>query len=126
MYQGLSYEIAAVMPTTTASGLLVSTCDIQQPSGTFSASGAPDGLFVAVDGLQGIRCTAPPKGGNDEKRSMSEIEAFNRLHVLLEGYYPTIHPYMRAVVDDTNYDIVGVESDSQGQMTRLWVQEVTI
>jgi len=131
MYQGLSYEIAAVMPEAIATGLFVSLCTIQQPSGTFDAGGAPDGLYVDVDGLQDIPCTAPPSSkkmaiASNEKKTMPQVEAFNFLHVLLSGYYPTILQSWRAVVDGDSFDIIGTEHDSQMQMTRLMVRVVTV
>ena len=51
MNQGLQYEIEHVMVEANDTGLFVSLCTLQTPSGTFTLSGAPDGLYVDVAGL---------------------------------------------------------------------------
>lgn len=126
MYQGLSYEIAAVMPQARDTGLFVSLCTIQQPSGVFGPSGAPDGLWVDVTGLVEIPCTAPPiseaRLQSTEVKALAEIMSRNILHVLLNGFYAPVSPAWRAVIDGTAYDILGTEHDSQSQMTRMEVQ----
>ena len=46
--------------------------------------------------------------------------------MLLEGYFPQIIKNQRAVIDGAAWDIIGVESDSQRQMTRIEVQEYAL
>lgn len=126
--------ITGIMAEVLATGLLVSLCTVQSPPTTFSASGAPTGSYVDVPGLVGIRCMNAPSRiariGATEERTEAQITDSNDGHVLLEGYYPTLdagwRDGWRAVIDGTDYDIRGVESDSQAQMTRVAVMVVTI
>lgn len=126
--------IADIMAEVIATGLLVSLCTIQAPSGILTASGAPDGLYANVSGLVSIRCISAPESmkriGAKEERTEPQITDLNSNHVLLEGYYATLEAGWRdgwrAVIDGASYDLQGVESDSQAQMTRLKVTLVTI
>lgn len=122
-----SGDLDAVMAAALATGLLSSTCTIQEPSGVFGASGAPDGVWVNVAGLIGLECQAAPVSllgsalGGTENKMPQEILSKQPLHVLLDGNYPTITTKMRAVIDSVDYDIESIEHDSQGRMTRLLV-----
>ena len=135
MYQGaFTYDLDAVMPEAIKTGLFVSLCTIQAPSGIFNASGAPDGNYVDVAGLVDIPCTAPPPSEiriqSTELKGLAEIMAAQLKHVLLNGYYPTLEAGIRsgwqAVIDGTVYDALGAESDSQGTQTRMEVKLATI
>ncbi len=132
MNQSISTLIAGVMPIAVASGLFVSLCTIQRPSGTLTADGSPDGLYVDVTGLVNIVCMNAPESNlritANERKTQSEVESDNSNHCLLSGYYPIIaaNTQWRAVVDGVIYDILGAESDSQGQMTRLKLQISTV
>ena len=129
MMQGLQFDIDSVMTEAVATGRFVSLCTLQAPSGVFTTSGAPDGLYVPVGGLVDLPCTAPPLASG-ETRTLQDIEALDHNTVLLEGYYPTIDEGWRngwiATVDGTDYILAGVRSDSQGMMTELTVKRVTI
>jgi len=133
--------IDQVMPLALATGLFVSTCSIQQPSGEQNDDGTPkvdptthEPLYVPVVGLQDITCMAAPEGGikANEVKSESEIISYQYRHVLLGGFYPQIpdsDDNWQAViktftpdgvfVESVVWDLVGAESDSQSQMTRL-------
>ena len=132
--QNIGFDISDVMPTALASGLFVSLCTIQQWDGTLGASGAPDksaANWDDVTGLVDIQCMAPPEGlfqtiRATEAKTIAEILAMQPLHVLLDAFYPNIESDMRAVVDGTAYDIMGVEWDSQRIMTRLCVRLAVI
>ena len=134
MYQGIAYDIEAVMQETVLSDLFVSLCSIQAPSENQTAGGEPDGQYVPVAGLQDIPCTSGPLSqiriSANEVKSLEEIMALAPRHVLLNTYYPQIEAGWRdgwqAVVDGMVYDIMGAESDSQGQMTRLSVRVATV
>lgn len=144
MNQSIARDIAAVMPAVERSGLLVQLCTITEFPGAFTDSGAPDPSvpYTARAGMSNIPCIAPPIsiGTNvqpTEMKELTEIYAKNVLHVLLGGFYPAIIAANRALIGDNDgagnmvapiveYDIVGIESDSQGVMTRMAVQVVTI
>jgi len=131
--------IAQVMPTAVATGLFVSLFTAQAPDGLLGPTGAPSGNYANVAGLVGIPCTAPPTSDEriqaDEVRKLEEIIASELHHVLLDGYYPALDAGWRgqgtppgawqAVVDGVAYIIMGVESDSQNQMTRVQVRLAT-
>lgn len=144
MNQGLTYELDAVMPAATLTGLFVSSCTIQQPDGNYGQSGAPSGVFVDVAGLINIPCVdAVPsmmRVQATEAKSLQEILAKGFRHVLLNDYYPQLVEMQttnegqdvtavslgwRAVIDGMNYDILGAEPDSQKQMVRLSLQLIT-
>ena len=128
MMQDLQFDIDSVMTEAVATGRFVSLCTLQAPSGVFTASGAPDGVYVPVDGLVDLPCTAPPLASG-ETRTLQDIEALDHNTVLLEGYFPTIDEGWRngwqAVVDGVAYILFGVRGDSQSQMTELTVKRVT-
>lgn len=124
--------ILGVMPIALDSGLFVSLCDIQEPSGTFDEGGAPavgvDGkpLYLPVAGLQGIVCMSAPDsmGGfsGGETKTETEILGVQMRHVLLGAWYPQItaeNDNWQAIIDGVVWDIISAESDSQDTQTRL-------
>jgi hypothetical protein len=124
--------VSQVMPKVVASGLLVSTCVIQAPSGAVTAYNQPDGTFVDILTAQ---CEDAPLGfggGIDanETKQLSDTLAGGYRHVFLAAYYPQIPTGTgsgwRAVIDGTVYDLLGAENDSQRSQTRLRLQLVTI
>ncbi len=135
MNQQISYELDAIMPAVIDTGLLVSLFTAQEPSTVLGGTGAATGTYADVAGLVGIACTAPPYAFGDaairatEMKTLSEIESAGFLHVLLDSIYPALDAGWRggwrAVIDGTDYDIMGVEHDSQGKMTRVSVRLVT-
>ncbi len=135
MYQGQSYTFDAVVPAVIDSGLPVSLCTIQYPTGILTADGSPDLTsgpnndgFIDVSGLVDIICMDAPtsilKIRATETKTQTEIESMNSDHCWLAGYFPHILPntQWRAVVDGVRFDILGAECDSQRQMTRLDLQ----
>jgi hypothetical protein len=131
------------MPQARASGLFVSLCSIQAPDGTLTASGAPSGNYVAVAGLQGIPCTAPPPSEAriqaTQLKDLEDIISVQLKHVLLDGYYPTLEAGIRVgwqaiigdnvggvMVNGVVFDILGAESDSQGTQSRMEVKLATV
>lgn len=131
MNQGLG--IADVMPAALATGLFVSLCTITElPTPVvLGPSGSPTAAYVAVSGLTGLRAMKAPinpfqSPRVDETKSTGDQLTEQDEHVLLESYYPTITTANRADIDGTTYDIVTVEGDSQGQMTRMRVRLANI
>lgn len=146
MNQTIAGDIDAVMPTLLDSGLMSTLCTIIVPAGVvndtlvggvlnsqFDAGGAPDPTIpgIPLSGCQNIPCTAPPLsyGGKvlpTEVKELKQIMAKTPLHVLLGGYFPQILSHYIAVINNLNFEIMGVEHDSQQQMTRLAVQLATV
>ena len=126
----MGYTLPQVMPAAIATGLFDSLCTIQQPDGILIDAGQPSGNYVNVSGLVNIPCMAPPMSEAriqaDEMRALEEIQAMRPLHVLLSGYHPSIEDGVSkgwiAVVDGEVLTLLGAESDSQRQMTRLSVR----
>lgn len=124
------------MPEAFATGLFVSLCTIQQPDGIVDPAGAPSNAFVDVAGLIGIPCMdAPIDNGSiaaTEAKELEEIASKGFKHILLNGFYPQATPddqiptNWRAVIDGVVYNILGVEHDSQNQMTRMEVELVQV
>ena len=143
MNQSLTYEIEAVMHNAIISGLFVSEATIQQPDGNYVGAGQPSGNWTPITGLIGIPCMDAPRSTGerltaDEQKSTPEIQSRIFRHVLLNGFYGDLIPWgdvgsrpaLQAVItgrDDVavTYELVGVESDSQQQMTRLALHLVT-
>lgn len=135
MRQGLQYQIDAVMPQAVATGLFVSLCTIQAPTGALGPSGAPTGAYSDVPGLVGLICMDAPENQGlsvNEQRTVQQIASAAMRHVLLDRYYSDLSPATnwgdlgwRAVVDGVVYDLAGAEADSQLTQTRLRLQKVT-
>ncbi len=130
MYQGIQYDIDAVMAAALNSGLFTSTTTIQGPAGTFDTGGAPTGDYASVAGMINIpSMDAPMRVGSPsagEAKSTEEQLGTQPRHILLGGCYPTIsdHSDWQAVVTEATgeinvYDILGAESDSQATQTRI-------
>ncbi len=133
----LSYEIAQVMTEAVNTGLFVSLCTIAQPDVNPGYGGAQTGNFTNVPGLVNIPCMdSVPSPGSitaTESKTLQEIMSLGVRHVLLNGYYPQvttpdgqIPTAWRATVDGVNYDLIGVEHDSQNTQTRLHLHIVTV
>lgn len=132
---GIQQNIKQVMPAATAEGTFVSLCTIQQPDNVFTDSGFPSGTFVNIAGLVNIPCMKAPQSmiriAADERKAEAGIQSLEPSHVLLDAYYPAIpqvtptRPSLRAIVDGINYEVMGVEHDSQLQMSRLTVRVAT-
>ena len=137
----IQLAIQGVMPAVISTGLLVSLFTAMEPVPTIGATGAVLFDYTPVPGLVDIPCTAPPESAGSivatEVRGLEEIVASELHHVLLDGYYPTLDAGWRgensdgkgawiALIDGFNYEISGVESDSQSQMTRVRVKLATV
>jgi len=141
MNQTMLPEILAVMPAATDPelGLFDSLCTIEVPSGNLGPSGAPDGLFVAYAGLTAIPCMqsvpSTARVQATEVKDLEEIMAKGLRHVLMNGFYPQLQVLkqdgqVRALLTDSagnvnEFEILGVEPDSQSTQTRFECQLVT-
>jgi hypothetical protein len=82
------------------------------------------GSWVDVDGLIDLPCQIAPAEGEKQKRpDMTPVVYTHRL--VIAGYYSEIQENYRAVLDDdTEFEIVKVEHDSQQKTTPLKVRLV--
>lgn len=108
-----------------------SVCDVQvvstaEPTAADLDSFGHD-LRVPVDvpGLQGLSCQLKPASA-DEVTASGVVVSTKLFRVALLGYYPTITTRHVAVIDGVTYEIVGVDSDSQSNMTYLTAKKVTL
>ncbi len=145
----IQLSIAGVMPAALATGLFVSLFTAMEPVPNIGPTGAVEFDYTPVAGLIGIACTAPPESVDSivatEVRGLEEIVASELHHVLLNAYYPQLDAGWRGENSDGkgawiaqiapiatqpdvffNYEINGVESDSQSQMTRVRVKLATV
>lgn len=132
---GIQQNIKEVMAQAIAEGTFVSLCTIQGPDNVFSDSGFPSGAFVNLAGLVNIPCMKAPQSmlriAAEERKAEPGVQSLEPFHVLLNGYYPAIpqvtttRPSLRAIVDGVQYEVMGVEHDSQLQMSRLTVRVAT-
>lgn len=134
MNQGILGDVSAVVPEVAKSGLLVSLCTITVPPEVFGPSGAPIATapYIPLSAeYTDIPCSAPPLGIGEtvqptEVKDMQEISAKQPHDVFLGGYFPLITMDCRAVVDGIEYDIVGINQDSQKQHTSLAIWRIDI
>lgn len=124
--------IARVMPLAIATGLADSLVTIQQPPATYDAAGAPTvGPYTDVPGLVNVVCMRSPfitgeRMVADEQKALAEVAEMQLFHIWIAGWYLTIVAHWRAIVDGIPHDILGVEWDSQRQMTRLKAQVLNV
>lgn len=129
----IQQSIARVMPAVRATGLQSALATFQSASQDFSTGMAPN-TWTNVAGLVDIAGQFGPETDMsvvaNEQRTQPMITATNLHRLELDDFYPTIDPGWRngyrVLVDGLPYDISGVEHDSQSQVTRLCVKDVTI
>ena len=109
--------------TRTTGGHFPSTGAVQSKVVT-NTRGNPSEAWSDVSGLESIRC-AIAAASADERRSPSHTYAESTHTALLDGSYTTIaaldHRFLSGGIA---YDILGVEQDSQGVITRLFLRQV--
>ncbi len=105
----------------TTSGHFGATGTVQVKTVT-NTRGNPSEAWANVAGLVDIPCAIAPAAA-DENRSPAYAE---RTHTAkLDASYTAIDPSIHQFVSGgTDYDILGVEHDSQGITTRLHLREV--
>ena len=134
MLQSLQFDVAAVMPLAVATGLFVSLCTLQAPTGGKTPDGLPDNTFANVAGLINIPCMAavlaPGSIEATEVKELEDILAKSFRHITLNGYYPQVIDGAalgwRVTVDGVVMDLLGAEQDSQNTQTRLKCQLATL
>jgi len=128
------------MAEAVATGLFVSLFTAQEPVPTIGPTGAVEFDYTNVAGLIDIPCMSAPTSTGDlqatEVRALTDITASELHHVLLNAWYPQLDQGWRgensdgkgawiALIDGYQYEINGVEADSQSQMTRVRVKLAT-
>jgi hypothetical protein len=130
MNQARGMGIEDVMRRALATGLFVSLASFSAPDGLLTDGGQPSGTFAPVPNHQAIPCMSMPMGEArilaSEMQGLKDVMASAPRHVLLNAYYPEIEGGVSngwiVEIDDIDFDVLGAESDSQGQMTRIAVR----
>jgi|SRR5579859_473794 len=138
MNQSLAYEFTQVMPLVAATGVQVSLCNILVRA-TAASKPVTDSLgqvdlatsdFTILPGHANIPCQlAVNKLRADEGAEIhtpTDYETMSDRTLELNGYYPLILQQHLAQVDGVVYQIMGTDSDSQSQVTRLAVRIYTL
>ena len=138
MLQNLQAALSRVMPAATRTGLFVSRATFQARAGDPGEQADPLGQvnllpsgYANVDGLVNIPCmfapqSVPTPSQGDTVRTEQQFETKTEFHLLLNAYYPAVQQRYLVIVDGVTYEVMGVESDSQDQMTRCAVRAYTI
>lgn len=104
------------------------TCTITPPVEAQNEYGEPATTYPAPLSADytDIPCTVAPAGGS-ERRTPVQVYAESTHSISLTGYYPLIQTRYRATDGDgVDYDILGVEHDSQLQHTLLHTRIVVV
>ena len=138
MNQDVTLDLSIAIKAVKAMGLMKFLCTIKTPPEVRDAVGrrsadADDWNILA--GHENITCFASPSiiprvTASKEDKMSDWIGERTELHVLLDTYYPAIRQSYRATISHTvgtdtfttDFDILGVEKDSQLTMTRMAVQ----
>ncbi len=121
------------MPSVRATGLQRSLVTFQTRP-IDSNTGYPSATLVDVAGLVNIVCQFGPDAdmgvAATSDRRQPQITDTNLHRLELDSYYPTVNGVWRdggvATINARAYQIVGVEHDSQLQVTRCKLRLVTI
>ena len=134
MFQGLSYAIESVVPFAVQTGLFDSLFTALEPPAAQGPTGNIVGDWTPVLGLIEIACMAPPplvaRIQATTVMDLPQETAKTFEHVLLAGWYPQLRDGIakgwRCTVDGTEYRMLGAESGSQFQTTRVHVALIQV
>lgn len=101
----------------------VASCTIQQAVETQSATGSIVHTWTDVAGLVGLGCRIAPQQA-DERRSPVQKYADTTHVCVINAFYAEITEQMQAIIDSATYEIVGVETDGNQTMTRMYLRVV--
>lgn len=132
------------MPAALSTGLFVSRATFQSSDASDFPDGFYSGVYADISGLTNIPCMAPPESEGSiqatEVKALQEITSSELRHVLLNTFYPQLdagwRTGWRVVIQEPDgqggyepgavYDVLGVESDSQSQMSRVRVRATSV
>ena len=100
-----------------------SRCSIQRAMVTKDSYGQDIPSWLDFGAYVNIPCAVSPSGGQEVTRPDMTVVVSSHT-IALAGYCPAITTAHRAVVDGTSYNILSVERDQLGSMTRLRCQIV--
>jgi head-tail adaptor len=98
---------------------------IEQRSVTQDEYGQAHESWTTLPAHEAIPCTRAPLSASE--RATLELQITTQAwHLLLRGAYPDITTEHRVVLSGEPYDILAVETDQTGTLTRLTVQRVSV
>lgn len=100
------------------------TCTIQEATETRTDSGAVVPTWSNLAGHVDLTAALDMVTASERRNPWGTYAEASHVIALL-GHYPNITNDHRAVVEGTNYDILGVEHDALSQLTYLPVRRVT-
>lgn len=100
-----------------------SLCTIKGATLAQDAYGEPTETWTTVSGLSSLAARVAPAREREYQAVGLLVEESTHL-AALQGYYVTITPAMRAVIDGVAYDVTGVHHDGQATMTYLGLKLV--
>ena len=136
--------LTRVMPAAVATGLFVSLATFQSSDATDFPDGFASGVYQNLPGLANLSCMDAPNSDSriqaTEVKALQEITSSELRHMLFERFYPALdsgwREGWRVVIQDpdgsggylpaTDYDVLGVESDSQSTQSRCEIRLVTL
>lgn len=142
--QMIQRAIQKVMPAAVATGLFVSLATFQSSDPNDFPDGFYSGNYQNIAGLVNLPCMAPPESEGSiqatEVKALQDITSSELRHVLFETFYPQLdagwREGWRVVIQEPDgqggfepgavYDVLGVESDSQSQMSRVRVRATSV
>lgn len=138
MNQGVTLDLSRAIKTVKAAGLMQFVCTIKKPPTVRDAVGRrsadPADWIPLADHIDLVAFASPaiiPRVTASKENKMADwIGEKSELHVILDAFYPLIEQSYRATLSFTvnavtytkDFDILGVEGDSQHTYTRMAVQ----
>ena len=134
-------DLSGVLTVVEDAGLFVAACTIKEPPPATDVDGLGQhdlqlSDFTPVVGLIAIPCMCAPRSVARVQATEAKNQGFtlesSLFHVLLDGYFPQIEQKQVAFITgppfdtETALEIDGVESSSQGVMTRLGCSEYSL
>lgn len=131
MNETLTIDFDVARQAVEEAGLFVTTCVIKRAPGTLDSAGQPNldpasfTTLLTVTAMVAPNILQRPVSTNEHSLPEYTLETTD-LHVLLNGYFPTIIDKDIAVLDGVVTNIKVVEHDSQHTTTRLGCMKVSL
>lgn len=103
-----------------------SLCQIKTYTVTRETTGEEIATWSTLPGHEAIRCYVSRRSqqGAEEVGAGTWTHSESQRVVALAGHYPAIKEKMHVLIDLVEWDIVGVQHDSQGVSTNLIIERV--
>lgn len=75
--------------------------------------------------LKQLPCYIEPASGGEQRQAGNTLVT-NQWNVIIAGFYPNINDEQQIVIDDNEYNIINVSTESTDTLTALVVEKVTL